>query len=137
MRKNADLLTVTAIAHSESCTLAPVCSIASGRPVASVIRWRFEAFFPRSVGFGPVFSPKSGSHRATVDHRPGEIDLADNSQLVEEYFPDLLPHGGLLPVAQLPRTRHTATATHLLWKIFPGSACLQNVTVATGASCAG
>ena len=40
-----------------SCTLAPVNTKASGRPLRSVKRWRFVPALPRSVGFGPVAAP--------------------------------------------------------------------------------
>jgi hypothetical protein len=40
-----------------SLTLAAVNTIASGMPWRSTTRWRFVPCLPRSVGFGPVFSP--------------------------------------------------------------------------------
>jgi hypothetical protein len=40
-----------------SLTLAAVNTIASGTPWRSTTRWRFVPCLPRSVGFGPVFSP--------------------------------------------------------------------------------
>jgi len=67
-----------------SLTLAAVNTIASGMPWRSTTRWRFVPCLPRSVGFGPVFSPplervplrhrwKLGSSRCD---RLGRADLA-------------------------------------------------------------
>ena len=41
----------------ESWTLAAVSITASGTPLRSETRWRFEPAFPLSVGFAPVFGP--------------------------------------------------------------------------------
>lgn len=37
--------------------LAPEMPSDRGRPFLSVIRWIFDPFLPRSVGFGPVSGP--------------------------------------------------------------------------------
>jgi hypothetical protein len=40
-----------------SCVLAAEMPSDRGSPFRSVIRWIFDPFLPRSVGFGPVRGP--------------------------------------------------------------------------------
>jgi hypothetical protein len=54
----------------QSWMLAAECVIVSGIPCRSTTRWRFEPDFPRSVGFGPVFSPSRGRERSPSRARP-------------------------------------------------------------------
>jgi hypothetical protein len=67
-----------------------------------------------------------GTQVATVDQKTAEIDALVEAEPIEEQFMDAWPYAGQAPPPQAPPARHTATATHLLWEVFPGDTCFQN-----------
>ena len=58
----------------QSWRLAPVRSVASGRPARSTTRWRFVPGLPRSVGFGPRRRPPFGRDAGPVQAGPAPVD---------------------------------------------------------------
>jgi len=59
----------------ESWMFAALSITQSGMPIRSQTTWRFEPFFPLSVGFAPVFSPPGGGHTCRVQRSPLPVDL--------------------------------------------------------------
>lgn len=60
-------------------------------PCPAVRRWCFEPFLRRSVGFGPVFPPRS----ALFHHDPAQIEMAPAAELREEHDVEAPPDGAL------------------------------------------
>src|SRR5215212_6707390 len=89
----------------ESWTLAALRTTASGTPLRSETRWRFEPAFPLSVGFGPVLWPPFGRHARRVQSSSLPVDPVGLSEPVQEHPMQLFPHARLLPVAQTPPAR--------------------------------
>jgi hypothetical protein len=61
-----------------------------------------------------------------VDEEALEVQLLEETQMLQEQQPDLGPDAGSRPITQTPPAGHTATATHFLRKVFPGDAGLED-----------
>jgi hypothetical protein len=55
-----------------------------------------------------------------------QVELVVGSQPIQQGLVDPVPHPGLVPGFQIPPATHAAAASHLLGKVFPGYAALQN-----------
>lgn len=87
----------------QSCRFAPSSTAAKGPPSASTNMLFFVPDFPRSVGFGPVFSPtETGFVGAAVGGLPLPIKTTKLITFGRQFLPDALeettPHPDLKPV---------------------------------------
>src|SRR5687767_3285526 len=98
----------------ESWVLAAVSTTASGMPLRSETRWRFEPAFPLSVGFLPVFVPPFCRDGSRVQRGSFPIYPVGLSEAIQEDLVQALPHPGLLPLAQASPAGDAGAATHLL-----------------------
>lgn len=94
-----------------------------GKPDRSVIRWIFELYLPRSTGFGPVRSPLfQGSHVHRVDRAPRPVQLAADTEFVEDQAVELGPRSGLRPLREPPVARRSGrTERRRLQLLLPGT----------------
>src|SRR5262249_27344213 len=90
----------------ESCRFAPITSKASGTMRRSTTRCRLLPDLPRSVGFGPVRSPR-GKTRA-IDARPAPIDLIVLANMPQQRMRQPPPHARALPQLQALPACHSA-----------------------------
>ena len=66
------------------------------------------------------------AHRATVDDRPGPIDVTVASEPIQQRKVDQIPHTGLLPIAQASPTGHPRAAAQFLRQHLPRNAAAQH-----------
>jgi hypothetical protein len=86
-----------------------------------------------AAGFAPIHgagaSFRSRAHRtemAAVDQETGEIDLLEESQVVEQVFVNAWPNPTAAPETETSPTGHATTTPHLLREKLPGDASLQD-----------
>src|SRR5262245_43274554 len=85
----------------QSGTLAPAITAPSGPPWPSVTRCFLVPFFPRSVGFLPVFfPPEAGLAQHPVGRLPLPLDVAEFVALGDQQCPDLLEDPALGPTLE-------------------------------------
>src|ERR687889_2869525 len=88
--------------------------------------WRFVSDLPRSVGFGPVFSPPGGRNARRVERGPRPVDPAGFTQTVEQCSVKPLPHPGPVPLLEAPPAGPPSAAAHLLAEHLPGNPRLEH-----------
>ncbi len=109
----------------ESWALAAVCLTTSGTPPLSTTIWRFEPCLPRSVGFGPVFSPPGSRHTRRVERGSRPVDVVRLTQAVEQHPVKPPPHPSFVPLLKTPPAGHPGTAAHLLREHLPRDTRLE------------
>lgn len=111
----------------ESWTLAAVSITASGTPLRSETRWRFEPDFPLSVGFLPVFAPPfwpgcSPSPKKRAPTLFGRL-RQDGPKAPGAAAPRPLP---LATRAIAARARNSGATAHLLGQHLPRYAAFED-----------
>jgi hypothetical protein len=92
-----------------SLTFAAVVIADSGTPLPSTTMWSLLPGLARSVGLGPVFSPRSdGPEAGGVGRGARAVDPAGGVEPVEQQGVELVPDAGALPVAQAAPAGHSA-----------------------------
>ncbi len=81
---------------------------------------------PRSVGFGPVFSPPGSRYARRVERGTRPIDPVDFTQTVEQCLVEPLPHPGPVPPLEAPPAGHPRAAAHLVREHLPRNARLEH-----------
>src|SRR5512135_979974 len=99
--RSTTILSIVAARSLRSSTFAPAITTPSGPPSPSVTRLFLVPFFPRSVGFLPVFFPPEAG---LAQHRVGRLPLPLHpSQFValgDQHRPDLLEDATLDPTLE-------------------------------------